>query len=124
VQQLASMGLALSVLVAACALTTQPPPAGTRPFQAQVANMRPDPVVLTITTTAGVLPGAVQPSSLSAGSTTNVTFHVPLGGEWAIAINGQDQLGSDELNPNIGACTMGVELGADGSMGMGCLSVP
>ena len=71
-----------------------------------------------------MLPGAVQPQSLPAGSTTTVTFHVPLGRDWAIAINGQDQLGGDELNPNIGACTMGIELNADGGMGMGCLSVP
>ena len=119
-----TLSLALSVLTAACALLPQPPPAGTRPFQAQVRNMRPDQAVVTVSTPAGVLPSAVQPALLPAGSTTNVTFHVPLGGEWAIAINGEDQIGASELNPNIGVCTIGIEILVDGGMGMGCLSVP
>jgi hypothetical protein len=119
-----ALGLALSVLAEACALVESPPPAGTRPFQVQVANMRPAPLELTVMTPAGGLPGAVEPASLPAGTTTDVTFHVPLGGEWSIAVNGEVQLGGDELNPNIGVCTMGFEFTADGGMSVGCHLFP
>jgi hypothetical protein len=74
--------LALSVLVAACALVEQPPPATTHAvanladdvmfvLTGEVRNMRPEPVQLEVRTPAGAPPGAVQPASLPAGSTTN-----------------------------------------------------
>ena len=118
-----TLGIALSILAAACALVEPPPPAGTRSFQAQVQNPHPDPAALTITTPAGVLRGAVQPASVPAFSETIVTFHVPIRGEWAFAVNGDDQLGFQELNPNIGVCSMRFVLGGDDSS-FSCLSGP
>ena len=52
-----------------------------------------------------MIPGGVQPASLSAGATTHVTFHVPHNGGWIIAANGVEQVSSDVLNPNIDTCT-------------------
>ena len=86
--------------------------------------MRPGPAELSINTSAGVLPAAVHPASLPGGSTTDVTFHVPLSGEWMIAVEDVEQLSGAELNPNIGVCTMGFEIRGDGSTSMSCLSVP
>ena len=118
-----TLGVALSVLVPACALVEPPPPAGTRPFQAQVRNPHPDPAELTITTPAGVLPGAVQPASVPAFSETIVTFDVPIRGEWAFAVNGDDQLGFQELNPNIDVCSLRFVLGGDDSS-FSCIRAP
>ena len=124
-----TLGLVLSVLAAACALVEPPPlPSGTRSFQAQVRNLRPGQVKLSIKTSAGgvagtVVPDAVVPEWLPAGSTTNVTFYVPIEGEWWIDFNGEPGPGS-ELAPNIGVCTMGLELPANGGMSGGCLSAP
>ncbi len=119
-----TLGVALSVLAAGCALVEPPPPAGTRSFQAQVRNPRPVPAELTITTPAGALPGAVQlPASVPAFSEAIVTFHVPIQGEWAFAVNGDDQLGWEELTPNIGVCTMEFVMG-DGNSSFSCLRAP
>ena len=119
-----TLGVALSILAAACALVEPPVPAGTRPFQAQVRNPRPVPAELTITTPAGVLPGAVQwPASVPAFSEAIVTFHVPIRGEWAFAVNGDDQLGWEELTPNIGVCSLVFVMG-DGNSSFSCLEGP
>jgi hypothetical protein len=118
-----TLGVAMSVVAAACALVEPPPPTDTRPFQAQVQNPHPNPAGLTITTPAGVLPGAVRPASVPAFSETIVTFHVPISGEWAFAVNGDDQLGFQELNPNIGVCLMKFVLGGDDSS-FSCLPAP
>ncbi len=40
--------ITLSVLAAACALVEPPEPPGTIPFQAQVTNLRREPVDLTV----------------------------------------------------------------------------
>lgn len=101
-----TLGLAFDVLIAGCAIFTEPPPAGTRPFQAQVQSRLAGPAELTISTPAGVLPGAVRPASLPAGSTTAVTFHVPMAGEWAIEVNGLPAFGSAEINRNMAVCEM------------------
>ena len=79
-------------------------PFGTRPFQAHVRNPRSVPAELSITTPDGVLEGAVQwPASVPAFSEATVTFHVPTQGAWEFAVNGDAQLGWEELTPNI-AC--------------------
>jgi hypothetical protein len=82
-----------------------------------------NPAELTIATPAGVLPGAVQPASVPANSETIVTFQVPIRGEWAFAVNGDAQLGFEELNPNIGVCSMTFVLG-DGDSTFSCPSAP
>ena len=86
--------------------------------------MRSGPVELTVSTPAGVLGGAVQPATVPAGSTTNVTFHVPVAGQWSIVLDGKVRFGTNALNSNIGICTMVMELPAGGGGSMGCPDVP
>ena len=92
-----TLSLALSVLAAACALTEAPPPAGTRPIQSQVQNLRALPAKLTVTTPTGVLADAVQPPSLPAGSTTDVIFYIPNVGEWTIDFDGHPIVSSEDF---------------------------
>jgi hypothetical protein len=116
------LGLVLSVLAAACALIEPPAPANTFRVQGEVRNMSAEPVKLEVRTPTGVLPGAVQPASLPAGpSTANVTDHLPVAGEWWIAVNGDAFIASADFGPDIQqGCTLGIELRADGSSMHGC----
>ena len=109
-----TLGVALSVLAAACALVEEPPPPSTGPFQVHVWNTRPDPVELTITSPEDMaaVGGVVQPALLPALSETIVTFHVPIRGEWALAVNGIDQLlFHTPIIPNSDVC--GLEIDED-----------
>jgi len=117
-----SFGLALAVLAAACALVEPPMPANTFMVKVEVRNMRPGPVALEVRTPTGVLPGAVQPASLPAGpSSAIVTYHLPVDGEWSIAVNGDAFIASADFGPDIRqGCTLGIELSADGSSTHGC----
>ena len=84
--------------------------------------MRPGPVELEVRTLSGVLPGAVQPASLPPGpSTGTVTYHLPIAGEWSIAVNGDAFISSRDFGADIRqGCTLGIELSADGSSTHGC----
>jgi len=111
-----TLGVALTVLAAACGLVEEPPPpsTGPGPFQVQIWNTRADPVELTITTPEdmAVVGGVVRPALLPALSETTVTFHVPIRGEWALAVNGVDQLLFHTVPiPNIDVC--GLEIDED-----------
>ena len=119
-----TLGIALSVLVAACALIEQPPPpvpAGTIPLQVQVQNMRREPAELTVKTPDGVLAGAVQPATLPGDSTTDVTIYAPPG-KWSFRINGSsfDILGNDLPGVIRGGCSPLIVLEADGEYSVGC----
>ena len=96
--------------------------------QSQVRNRTLESVELSVTTPTGVLPGAVQPVSVPAGSTANVTLYVPISGEWALAVNGHETLGSAQLVPDISSgCTLEIDLmAAQNTTGLvaGCLSTP
>ncbi len=89
-----TLGFALSILAAACALVEPPVPAGTYPMPAEVRNSSAHPVeFIVVRAVGGALPGgnkiagAVQPASVPAGpSTTRVTFHLPTDGQWVIPI--------------------------------------
>jgi hypothetical protein len=121
-----TVSVAMSVMATACALVERPVPAGTFVVQGEVRNMRPGTVELEVRTPAGVLPGAVQPASLPAGpSTANVTYHLPITGEWWIAVNGDPFVASGDFGAEIRqGCTLGIELSADGSSGHGCNMAP
>ena len=127
-----TLALVLSVLAAACALVDQPPPAGTIILRGEVRNNR-GPVELEVTTPAGVVTGGVQPASLPADSTTQVTFHVPITGEWTIMVNGSPDITVADprvpdrwdISADIRAgCKMEIHLDADGSLGSTCVSQP
>ena len=117
-----TLGVALSILAAACALVEAPVPAGTFVLSGEVRNMRAVPVELEVRTPTGALPGAVQPASLPPGpSTANVTYHLPIAGEWWIAVNGDPFVASGDFGAEIRqGCTLGIELSADGSSAHGC----
>jgi len=117
-----TLGLAFSLLAGACALVEAPVPAGTFNVSGEIRNLRPRRVELEVRTPAGVLPGAVQPASLPAGpSTANVMYHLPITGEWWIAVNGDPFVASGDFGAEIRqGCTLGIELGADGSSAHGC----
>ena len=82
-----TLGLALLVLVGACALGEPPGPAGTRPIAARIRNGASQPAEISVTVPTGVLPDAVRPSVVAPGTTADVTIHVPTSGEWEIAFN-------------------------------------
>ena len=72
---------------------------------------------LEVRTPAGALPGAVQPASLSAQTTTNVTFYIPLSQDWSILVDDGPLIVNTEVSSEIlrQECTFGIELAADGS---------
>ena len=85
----------------------------------------PVPAEMSITTADGVLEGAVQwPASVAAFSEATVTFHVPIPVAWEFAVNGDAQLGWEELTPNIGVCSLELRHQGDGDSTFSCLSVP
>ena len=119
-----TLGVALSVLAAACALVEQPVPpvpAGTIPLQVQVQNMRHEPAELTVRTPDGDLAGAVEPATVPADSTTDVTIYAPPG-KWSFRINGSsfDILGNDLPGVIRGGCSPLIGLEADGEYSVGC----
>ena len=121
-----TLGLVLSVLVAACALFSEPIPAGTVAVQVVVANNSGQERVVSVVSgtdpTGDAIPGAVQPSdAFPANSEANVTLYVPVSGAWAILIPGWGTIPSIELT-SIRACRMLViDIEADaGSGGLGC----
>ena len=115
-----TLGLALSVLAAACALVEppQPVPAGTFRLQGEVRNMKSEPVSLAVMTSAGVLPGAVQPASVPAHTAANVTFDVPLAKGGSILVDSRQWITNTEVDGE--GCTLGIEVAADEGITYGC----
>ena len=121
-----ALGVALAVLVAACALVEPPPPNGTRLVQAEVKSEWPQPITPVVKTPAGVMSGAVQPATLLPRSTTMVSFYVPITGEWSVAFNPGVEIGGIDLDQNYnrtskGGCTIpSIQIGDDGGYGQAC----
>jgi hypothetical protein len=119
--RLVVFGLAAGVLIAACALTEPLPPAGTVPVQLQVQNRSALPAELTVAVEARPIPGAVQPSSVPAGTTSDVVFHVPMASNWEIQANGQSLIDRSVLRNRTGVIRgMGLTIERDGSAGWWC----
>jgi hypothetical protein len=121
------LGVPLSVLAAACAMTTPPPPGGTVPLRIEVDNMTARPAELTVRPPAGMipgaaLPGAVQPPTLPAGSSTDVTFWVPPAGRWWIFLQDSNLvISGEEIDELVDSgCTIFIEFSADESVQYGC----
>jgi len=121
-----ALGVALAVLVAACALVEPPPPNGTRLVQAEVKSEWPQPITPVVRTPAGVMQGAVQPATLQPRSTTMVSMYVPITGEWSIAFNPGVEINGIDLDRNSnrgskGGCTIpSIQIGDDGGYGQAC----
>jgi hypothetical protein len=119
-----TLGVALSVLAAACALLEPPVPPGTVATHARVKNLENVPVVLAVKMPTGdVLPGAVQPASLPAGATAQVTFYLPPSGDWWITVNGSGMFDAADIREmGSSGCTLDMEVSTDGHGGLGCAS--
>ena len=73
----------------------------------------------------GVLAGAVQPALLPAGSTTNVTFYVPAGLDYAINAAGSPDLTGADLDTYIRTgCAIWMALDGDQVVQAGCHGIP
>jgi hypothetical protein len=74
-------------------------------------------------TTGGVLLGAVSPASLPANGTAQVTFYLPVSGDWWITVNGSDMYGAADIRSmGVGCGQLDMEVSADGHGGLGCAS--
>lgn len=117
------LAAAISVLVAACALVSQPPPPGTRMVRVQVKNTAAVPVELAVTSGSAVLPGAVQPSTLGPNALAPITFYLPPGDDWSITSNGMLMFDGPSVDEYVRqGCQMGMEVSTDGSGGIGCFT--
>ena len=116
-----ALGVALSVLAAACALVEHPLPTGTVELHVQFHNVRAQPVALTVRTPNGVLPGAVRPASLPANTMSDVTFYPPPG-QWWIEVNGSSlgPRGNDMSSVIRADCSALIVLDADGGFSVDC----
>ena len=82
-----TLGVALPVIVAACALVEPPAPPGTYAVQMEVRNEWPKPVPFTVSFDDQPRADAVRPPSVPGGpSSTIVTFYLPVAGNWGIDI--------------------------------------
>ena len=118
-----AVSFALPLLATACALVEPPPPAGTRGVEAQVRNERSLGVELSIMKglSRRTILGAVQPPSVPARSTGNVTLHIPTTGQWWLAIDGSPTLDRNDLEDLFRpGCAFTLEIFADGSLSTGC----
>ena len=67
-----------------------------------------------------MLPGAVQPTSLQARAVGNVTFYLPPGENWWIAVNGVQMISGSDAVEYIQCPGRFMEVNPDGSGGIGC----
>lgn len=113
-------GIAICVLIGACALMDPVPP-GTRPVQISVRNNAGRPVSVRVTTPAGVIPGSAVPSVVPSGPGTLVTINVPVDREWTLELEPGGPIGGNEFDDyTANGCMFGVELLADGGYSYGC----
>ena len=120
-----AFGLALSIFAAACALVAPPSPT-TRTVQAEIRNEMERPVMFTVRRSldeepGAALPGAVQPTSLPAGSTTDVTFRVPTSDPWWLFVGDSNIFNGADIDMLVDrGCTILIEVSADGSFHLEC----
>jgi hypothetical protein len=87
-----------------------------------VANLSPRPARLAVAAPGdgSKVVGAVDPAIVPAGRTMKVRFFVPPGGSWAIFANGGELMGDHDVRERRGILPMGIDIGADGSLGWWC----
>ena len=119
-----ALGIAVSVLAAACALVDPLPPPGTILVQLEVHNGATRPADLGITSGANrPVPDAVQPPSLPPGATADVRFYVPMTSDWTITVNNQDLILSSDLRGRSGAIEdIGIDVDPQGNITWWCRS--
>ena len=115
-----TLGLALSILAAACTLVEAPPPAGTYTIKAVVRNFSPSEVVLRVSNPRGEVPSAVQPDAMvpAGPSTTNLTLKLPADGQWTIGISGWGEIDGEELEGV--QCPLAIMIDASGAVLWSC----
>ena len=119
-----TLSVALAVLVAGCALFSEPVPPGTVPLQVLIANNAGHERTVSVTSgtdpTSPAIPGAVQPSGvIPAHSEVNVTIYVPVSWAWAISMGDWGTIPSTDV-PRTG-CLYTIAVEEDpGYGGSGC----
>jgi hypothetical protein len=118
-----TLGVALSVLTAACAVFTEPVPAGTVPVNARITNNSGQEMPVSVVLPTGEsLPGAILPtSSIPAFSTMELTVYLPVGGDWRLKIGDWGEILKEDIARDLQrGCRIVVEANADGSGMYGC----
>ena len=121
-----TLGVVLSVEIAACALTEPPPPADTIRVEVQVRNERWQGVEFSVLRGLSRRPitGAVQPPWVPARSTANLTLYIPIG-QWWLAIDRWETIDRRDLEDLLRpGCKFTLELDADGIITSGCQGEP
>jgi hypothetical protein len=109
----------LAFLAAGCGLL---PTTGTRATYT-VTNLSNVPVVLTVKTRAGLLPGAVLPAALDPRATGKITFLLPPGTDYWIMVNETPMFPGGDVEqylPERCAGTPSMQVDINGSGGIGC----
>jgi hypothetical protein len=119
-----TLGIAMCLLVPACALIEPPPPPpGTTPVLVNVKNETGVAVEFGVRSGPVELPNGAQPAFLADGATADVTFYLPLGNDWSITVNGNSTVGAQGGMGQMlrqGGCHLDMRLDPDGGVGMGC----
>ena len=114
------LGIAMSVLGAACALVEPAAPA-TSPVQISVSNNTGAPVDSRVTMLTGDLVGSAVPAAVPNGALrTPVTIHVPVSREWILQLGGREIPGADLDDYSAQGCMVGIDLHDDGGYSFGC----
>ena len=117
-----ALGVALSLLAAACALA-EAPPDGAVTFQAVVRNVSAQDLNLQVTAQAGTTPlGRAVPDTLLPSTRMDVTFYVPADQDWMIVLapgNSVSKSDYEEFAGRLG-CRFSMELSGDGGFAYGC----
>ena len=114
--------IAISILMAACALVDPVPP-GTRPVQVTVQNNTDVPVDVVVTTPAGVVIGRGAPAVVPVGRVGSVvTIHVPDGDDWTLQLGREARIPGADFNDYASqGCMVGVRLDGANGYSYGCV---
>ena len=114
------LGIAMSVLAAACALVDPEPP-GTQPVPLTVNNETGAPVDVRITTLTGDVAGSAMPTTVPPGvNRLPVTINVPVSAEWILELGDTHIPGAELDDYSARGCVIGVDLLDDGGYAFGC----
>jgi hypothetical protein len=115
-QRAAVIGLAMTILAAACALVGPNPPPNTTPFKVEVRNNTQQPIDLVVASTSTGAPvGLADPAAIPPLASANVTIWVPRGDGWTILANGSRVVPPGDLAAFLGpGCNAHIAVEPDG----------
>jgi hypothetical protein len=111
----ATLGIGLSVLIAACGPVGPGAPVGIDVIEVPVRNVGADPVTVSLTAPALLPP--VQGATLSGGADT--MLYLPSEGAWQLDIDGR-ALATESRLETWDGCPLSIDVMANGPMTFGC----